>query len=223
MQSKISPSMMCADLLSLNTQLEAFKNGGIEYLHIDIMDGVFVQNYTLGTDYIKNLRSLTDIPFDIHLMITEPEKKIDWFDIRPGDYVSVHYESTAHVQRALQAIKDKGARPMLAINPATPLCTVEDVADDLEGVLVMTVNPGFAGQKLIPQTLKKIARLRSWLDLNSYTNIEIEVDGNVSLENAFKMRQTGANIFVTGTSSIFVKGIDINESIKQLRNVISLT
>jgi ribulose-phosphate 3-epimerase len=221
MFGKIAVSMMCADLLGLKSQLNTFKKEGIEYLHIDVMDGVFVPNYTLGTDYIKNLRNISDIPLDIHLMITEPEKKLDWFDIKPGDYVSVHYESTVHVQRALQKIKEKGAKPMLALNPATPLCVLEDVVDDLDAVLLMTVNPGYAGQKLVPQTLKKIARLRSWLNKNRYINVEIEVDGNVNLENALKMRSCGANIFVAGSSSIFIKGMEMSEAVRQLRNVIA--
>jgi ribulose-phosphate 3-epimerase len=220
MSGKISTSMMCAGLLDLQKYLDEFKTQGIEYLHVDVMDGVFVSNYTLGTDYIKNLHCISNIPLDIHLMITEPEKKLDWFDIRPGDYVSVHYESTVHIQRALQKIKEKGAKPMLALNPATPICVIEDVADDLDAVLLMTVNPGFAGQKLVPQTLKKITRLRSWLNENHYENVEIEVDGNVNLENAFKMRECGAGIFVAGSSSIFIKGMEISETVRQLRSVI---
>ena len=220
MQSKIAPSMMCADLLRLGEQLRDLEAGGVEYLHIDVMDGVFVQNYTLGTDYIRNLRALSKIPLDIHLMIVEPERKLDWFDFRPGDYVSIHAESTAHAQRALQKIRDRGAKPMLALNPATPLAVVEEVADDLDAVLLMTVNPGFAGQKLVPQTLGKLARLRAWLDEHGYSGVEIEVDGNVSFENARKMRAAGANIFVAGSSSLFMAEKTLPEATEELRQAI---
>jgi len=217
MGGKISPSLMCADFLNLRKDIELFEKTGIEYLHIDIMDGEFVPNFTLGTDYIKALHRETHIPLDIHLMIGNPENKLDWFELREGDFVSVHYESTRHVQRCLQKIRDKGAKPMLALNPGTPLLVLEDLIPDIEGVLIMTVNPGFAGQKLIPSTLDKIRRLK---EMNY--NLEIEVDGNVSFENAKKMRAAGADIFVAGTSSIFIDGANPEKNIEKLREVIKL-
>ena len=217
MGGKISPSLMCADFLNLRKDIELFEKTGIEYLHIDIMDGEFVPNFTLGTDYIKALHRETHIPLDIHLMIGNPENKLDWFELREGDFVSVHYESTRHIQRCLQKIRDKGAKPMLALNPGTPLLVLEDLIPDIEGVLIMTVNPGFAGQKLIPSTLDKIRRLK---EMNY--NLEIEVDGNVSFENAKKMRAAGADIFVAGTSSIFIDGANPEKNIEKLREVIKL-
>lgn len=220
MKSKITPSMMCADLLRLGEQLEVFQSEGIEYLHIDIMDGVFVPNYQLGTDYVRNLRKISPIPLDIHLMITEPEHKIEWFEIRPGDYVSIHIEATAHVQRSLQKIRDLGGKPMLALNPATPLSIVEEVAPDVDAVLLMTVNPGYAGQKLVPQTLGKIERLRKFLDADGFESVEIEVDGNVNLENARKMRAAGANIFVAGSSGLFLKDVPLRDAIRNLREAV---
>lgn len=220
MGGQISPSMMCADITDLKRYLDEFKTLGIEYLHVDVMDGVFVPNLQLGTDYIRQLRKASDIPLDIHLMITQPENKLEWFDIQENEYVSVHYESTVHVQRALQRIKDRGAKPMLALNPATPLQVLEDCLDDLDAVLIMTVNPGYAGQKLIPQTLKKIERLRKWLDETGYGHIEIEVDGNVSFENAVKMRAAGADIFVAGSSGLFVKGMTMEDAAAKLRESI---
>ena len=212
---KISPSLMCADFMNLGRDIKEMERLGIDYLHIDIMDGSFVPNYTLGTDFVSAVKKITNIPLDIHLMIDEPERKLDWFDFGEGDYVSVHYEATKHVQRALQKIKDKGAKTMLAINPATPLCVIEDVAADLNAVLIMTVNPGFAGQKLVPQTLDKIKRAK-----NLYPDIEIEVDGNVSFENAKLMSQAGADIFVAGSSSLFMKGKTLDETVKMLRESI---
>jgi ribulose-phosphate 3-epimerase len=217
MPGKISVSMMCADICLLGGYLESFKQIGIEYLHIDVMDGVFVPNLQLGTDYIKQLRSKTDIPLDIHLMVDKPEGKIEWFDLEPGEYASIHYESTAHTQRALAKIKEKGAKAMLALNPATPLCVLEDVIDDLDAVLIMTVNPGFAGQALIPQTISKIARLKKLLVDLDKAHIEIEVDGNVSFSNAKKMRDAGADIFVAGTSSVFAKGMTPEAAAAKLR------
>lgn len=216
---KIAPSMMCADYRSFADLLHTFEAQKIEYLHIDVMDGVFVKNFTLGTDFCRRLRDMTDIPLDIHLMITEPEWKIDWFAPKPGEYVSVHVESTDHLQRALAKIKDCGAKPMAALNPATPLSVLDYVLDDIDAVLLMTVNPGFAGQKLIPQTLQKITDCRKYLDERGYTDVEIEVDGNVSFVNAKKMAGAGANIYVAGSSSVFC-GDDIGGNIAKMRTCI---
>ena len=216
LKQQIAPSMMCADYRTFADLLKTFEEQEIEYLHIDVMDGVFVKNYTLGTDFCRRLRDMTAIPLDIHLMITEPEWKIDWFAPRPGEYVSVHVEATDHLQRALAKIRDFGARPMAALNPATPLNVLDYVLDDIDAVLLMTVNPGFAGQKLIPQTLDKIARLRKLLDDSGRQHVRIEVDGNVSFENAVKMRAAGADMFVCGTSSIFAKGGTIAENTARL-------
>lgn len=220
MDKKISPSLMCADFLHLGDELKALEKYGIEYLHVDIMDGVFVSNYTLGTDFIKKIHRATDIPLDIHLMIDHPDTKLDWFEFKEGDYVSVHYEACTHVQAVLSNIHKRGAKTMLALNPGTPLCVLEDLFPDLDAVLIMTVNPGFAGQKLVPQTLDKIRRLRRMLDENGYENVEIECDGNVSFENAKKMSDAGANIFVAGTSSIYSKEASFEENIKKFREVI---
>ncbi len=220
MLSKISPSMMCADIMKMGDTIDAFEKKGISYLHIDIMDGSFVPNFTLGTDYCDRLHKATSIPLDIHLMIENPESKLDFFPIKEGDYVSVHVESTRHLQRALARIRALGAKPMVAINPATPIYAIENVLDDIDGVLIMTVNPGFAGQKLIKSTLTKIQRLREYLDDNGYENIEIEVDGNVSFENARLMKQAGANIFVAGTSSVFSPNFSLECGIDKLNEII---
>lgn len=218
---QISPSMMCADPFALGEVIRTFEQTHIEYLHIDVMDGCFVQNYTLGTDYVKALRRHTQIPLDIHLMIDAPERKLDWFAFGEGDYVSVHYESTPHVHRALAAIRARGAKAMLALNPATPICVLEHILDDIDAVLVMTVNPGFSGQALIPSMLKKIAALRAYLDERGYQHIEIEVDGNVSFANAEKMSAAGADIFVVGSSSVFSKEAPLADNIARFRSLIA--
>ena len=219
-KKQISPSLMCADLLNLGAELKLLEKAGIEYLHIDIMDGVYVPNYTLGTDFVKKLKSATNIPLDVHMMVRNPENKLDWIPFGEGDYVSVHYEACTHLQRALSMIRARGGKPMLALNPGTPLSVMEEVLPDLDAVLIMTVNPGFAGQKLIPATLDKIRRLRKYLDENGYGHVEIECDGNVSFENAKKMREAGANIFVAGTSSIYAKDGSFEENIQKLRAAI---
>jgi ribulose-phosphate 3-epimerase len=203
---KLSPSMMCADIFHLSETLKTFEEYHVPYLHMDVMDGCFVPNLMMGTEMIRQFRAASDIPLDIHLMIEEPDNKLEWFEPRPGDFVAVHGEAAKHLQRVLAKIRALGAKAMAAINPATPLAAIEEVLPDVDGILVMTVNPGFAGQKLIPQTLDKIRRLRALLDGMGLEAVEIEVDGNVTMENARKMRAAGANIFVAGTSLLFRPG-----------------
>lgn len=218
MQKKISPSIMCADFFQLDTYIKAFEKCNIDMIHVDIMDGSFVPNYTLGTDFIKALKRRTKIPLDIHLMINNPENKLDWFEFDENDYVAIHCESTPHLHKAISAIKNRRAKAMVAVNPATPICALESILDDIDAVLIMTVNPGFAGQKLIKSALKKITQLRNYLDKNGYEHIEIEVDGNVSFENAALMSKAGSNIFVAGTSSIFTKDLKLEDAINKLKN-----
>ena len=220
MKLKISPSMMCADISKLTETLESFEKCNIDYLHIDIMDGHFVPNFTLGTDYCKNIKKLTRIPLDIHLMIEKPEDKLDWFEFDEGDIVSVHYESTTNLQTALAKTRARGARPFVALNPATPIFVIEDILDDIDGVMIMAVNPGFAGQKMVSSAPDKINRLRKYLDEKGYSDIEIETDGNVSFENAVKMQNAGANILVAGTSSIFNKSFSLEDGIKKFRDIL---
>lgn len=202
----VSPSMMCADALNLGADAVQLDHAGVQYFHYDIMDGDFVPNFMLGPDVIKAVRKVSGVPADIHLMVNHPERHLHLLDLRAGDIVAVHQESTIHLQRTLAAIKATGAKAAVALNPATPLCTLEDVLDDIDMVVIMTVNPGFAGQKLVPATLPKITRLRRMLDEKGLSHVRIEVDGNVSFENAVKMRAAGADLFVAGTSAVFREG-----------------
>lgn len=219
----ISVSMMCVSIEQTLDYLAAFEKNGVEYLHIDIMDGEFVPNITLGTDYVKQLRKLTSIPFDFHFMVTEPEEKMKWYDIRENDYVAVHYESTRHIDKCMQYIKSLGAKPILALNPGTPVCVIEEVLDYLDGVLVMSVNPGFAGQKLIPGTLEKVKRVRSFLDERGRKDVIIESDGNMSNENVKLAYRAGSRIFVAGTSSIIKPSLDgVDERIADKRKHMTL-
>jgi ribulose-phosphate 3-epimerase len=184
------------------------------------MDGVFVPNIMLCNEMAKGLRPKTSIPYDIHLMIVNPEQKIRWFDLRPTDIVSVHYESTPHVHRAVQEVKNAGGRAAVALNPATPVCSLKHLLADLDMVLIMTVNPGFAGQKLVGQTLEKIRETRRFLDEAGFDKMSLQVDGNCSFENAVLMREAGADCFVAGSSSIFSKGMTIKDAAKKLREAI---
>lgn len=218
---KLAPSMMCADVSCLPQTLAQFQQADIDYLHIDVMDGSFVPNYALGTDYIRQLRSLSAIPLDIHLMIERPEDKISWFDIQPGEYVTVHVESTKHLHRVLTRIRDMGAVPSVAINPGTPVGMIIDVLDDVGMVLIMAVDPGFAGQQMVRNTLPKLIQLSGILEKYGRRNIPIEVDGNVSFENIEPMVHAGASILVCGSSSIFCKSGTILENTKKIRGLIS--
>lgn len=220
MTYKLAPSMMCCDLLNVREQIKMFEHQKIDVLHIDIMDGSFVPNIALGTCFVKQLKKETNIPLDLHLMIDSPERYINTYPIGEGDYVSIHFESTNHVQRALQAVKDKGAKPLVAINPATPIYAISEILDDIDGVLIMSVNPGYAGQKMVSRSIEKIKEMRRFLDENGRPDAEIEVDGNVSIENAIKMRKAGANILVLGTAIQSKTELFTQEDIQCLRELI---
>ena len=201
--SKISASMMCANLVDLRETIRVFEEEKVEFLHIDVMDGEFVPNFGLGVDYIRGLRELTSIPLDLHLMIKNPEYKLQWIGIKETDIVSIHYESTYQVQRALDWLAPYGCKRYLAINPATPVYVLEEVLDYVDGINLLMVNPGFSGQKIVPSTLKKAEKLKRLLVEHGKENITLEVDGNITPENGHKLREIGASIFVCGTSSVF--------------------
>jgi ribulose-phosphate 3-epimerase len=195
--------MMCTNLVNLKETIQVFEEEGVEHLHIDVMDGEFVPNFGLGVDYIRGLRELTAIPLDLHLMIKDPEYKLQWIGIQPTDIVSIHYESTYQVQRALDWLEPFRCQRFLAINPATPIYVLEEVLDYIDGINLLMVNPGFAGQKIVPSTLRKAARLQQFLRERGREDLILEVDGNITPENGAKLRGLGASIFVAGTSSIF--------------------
>ena len=202
-KSEISASMMCSDLIDLKETIRIFEEEGIEYLHIDMMDGSFVPNFGLGVDYVRGLRNLTDIPLDLHLMIKDPEYKYQWIGIKPTDTVSIHYESTFQVQRALDYLEPFGCKRFLAINPATPVSALEEVLEYIDGINLLMVNPGFAGQKIVPSTMRKAQKVVDLLKREGREDIIIEVDGNITPENGRKLREIGASRFVAGTSAIF--------------------
>ena len=212
--------MMCADIFTLGDTMDVFEKNGVSYLHIDIMDGEFVPNFTLGTDYCRRMKQSSSIPLDIHLMINDPEKKLSWFDFGEGDIVSVHFESTKHPYLALQMIRERGAKAFLAINPGTAASVILPMLSVMDGVLVMTVNPGFAGQKLAESTLAKITEVRELAVKAGRDDLLIETDGNVSFENAVRMSRAGADIFVAGTSAVFRKDMSLEEGLRKLQECV---
>ena len=220
-KGKLSASMMCASLDKIFYYLTEFKESKLEYLHIDIMDGEFVPNLALGTDYVKSLRRITDITFDYHFLVKNPLEKMTWYEIRENDQVAFHYEDNDNIQECLNYLKRLGAKKFIAINPGTDFHNLNPYLDQLDGILVMMVEPGFAGQKMVPSTMTKVAELKKFLKETDKNDIEIEVDGNITIENAEKLYKLGADIFVSGSSSLFAKSeLSTSDIIKKKRNVI---
>ena len=220
-KGKISASMMCAGLDKIFYYMTEFKEAELEFLHIDIMDGEFVPNFALGTDYVKSLRRITDIPFDFHFLVNDPITKMTWFDIDEGDHVSFHYENNNQIEKCLEYLKRLGARPYIAINPETDFHVLDKYLNDIDGVLVMTVHPGFAGQKLVSETIDKVKEMTEYYKEIGKEDIIIEVDGNMSIENAEIFYKAGASIFVAGSSSLFKHSEEpVREIIDKKRKVI---
>lgn len=212
--------MACANFAMLEADIKQLSDGGIDYLHVDLMDGRFVSNFGLDFTMMKTFRQLTDIPMDCHLMVEDPERYIDRTAACGAAYIAIHFESTNSVQRALQQIREAGAKSGIVLNPATPITNLEYILDDIDMVTVMTVNPGFAGQKLVPAMLKKIADVRHMLDTTGHSAVEIQADGNVSFEHIPSMVAAGATMLVGGTSSVFQKGLAIGEAITAVRELV---
>jgi ribulose-phosphate 3-epimerase len=215
----IAPSMMCVDFLNLGRDLEVLRAGGADYLHIDVMDGHYVPNYTLGPDFCRSLAGASPLPLDIHLMIENVDAHIPLFARFPNAIVSFHPEVTWHPLRTIELIKSCGARAGIAIDPALSLDAVREMLPKVSLVCVMTVNPGYAGQALIPETLEKV---RNTADLvrGRGLDIQIEVDGNVSWENIPKMVGAGAEVLVAGSSSLFDGKAGLGENLRRMRRAI---
>lgn len=216
----ISASMMCANLDKMFYYLTEFRKSNIEFLHIDVMDGDFVPNLALGTDYVKSLRRSTDIPFDFHFLVKKPLEKMTWFDIQENDQVAFHFEENNQIDECIEYIKSKKAKAFIAINPETDVRLLKPYFHKIDGILVMMVNPGFAGQKMLPFTINKVEQINKYL--NEYdNNITIEVDGNISLEKAEILYKKGATIFVVGSSSLFQNAeLPVEKIIEEIRKKI---
>lgn len=217
---QLSASLMCADPLNIGKTLSEIEDAGIDYIHCDIMDNHFVPNLMLPMDLLNRMRGATHLPFDFHVMCEKPETVVEKLDIREGDFVSIHYESTAHLHKVITLVKNKGARAAVALNPSTPVWVLDEILPELEMVLIMSVNPGFAGQEIVPSSFEKIAKMKQYLEEKGHSDIIIQVDGCCSFENVPKMYAVGADMFVVGTSSVFKCGITVRESTDMLLGLI---
>jgi ribulose-phosphate 3-epimerase len=214
---KIAPSILSADFSRLGDEVRAVERAGADVIHVDVMDGHFVPNITIGPLVVQGLKKLTSLPLDVHLMIENPDRYIEAFARAGSDWITVHAEVCPNLKRTIKKIRQLKVRPGMVLKPATPLKTLFPVLDDIDLVLIMSVNPGFGGQSFIPSTLKKIERLKKIVDQNQYP-LEIEVDGGIKVENVREVSMAGADVFVVGTG-IF-KTEDYEETIKKLRQEI---
>lgn len=198
---KISPSILSADFTRLGDDVRAVADAGADYIHVDVMDGHFVPNITIGPMIVEAVKKVTDLPLDVHLMIQNPDAYLADFASAGANILSVHAEILPHLHRTIQAIGELGMKPCVTLNPSTPLCVLEHVIGDIDQVLIMSVNPGFGGQSFIPDSLNKIRQLRKMIDSRSL-DVDIEVDGGIKVDNIAEVEACGANVFVSG-SGIF--------------------
>lgn len=196
---KIAPSLLSADFAEIAREIAEVEAAGADYLHLDVMDGRFVPNITWGPKIVGDLRRLTDLPFDAHLMIVEPERYVDEFVAAGANIVTFHYEATPHAQRLLAHIRARGAKAGISICPQTPVAMLQDIVDDCDLILVMSVNPGFGGQSFIPRSIEKLREARALIDARSPA-CELEVDGGVGAHNIREVVDAGANVVVMGSS-----------------------
>jgi ribulose-phosphate 3-epimerase len=216
---RIAPSILSADFAALGQAVAAAERGGADLIHIDVMDGHFVPNLSMGPPVVRSLSRITTVPLDVHLMIEEPDRYLEVFVRAGAAMISVHAEVLPHLHRTLQAIKELGAKAGVALNPSTPVAALEEIAGDVDHVLVMSVNPGFGGQTFIPRTESKIQAVRVLLDRQG-SRAPIEVDGGIDATNAARVVQAGATILVAG-NSIFGTG-DPERATRELRAAATL-
>lgn len=212
---KIAPSILAADFSKLAEEIKEVEAGGADYIHIDVMDGHFVPNISMGPLIVEAARKVTKLPLDVHLMIENPERYLEDFVRAGADIITVHVEASPHLHRTLQEIRRLGAKPGIVLNPSTPVDSIKHVLEEIDMILVMTVNPGYGGQDFIEAMLSKIGEIKE-LVLSKGLNIDIEVDGGINAHNARLCKEAGANVFVAG-SAIF-ENADRSAAISEIRS-----
>ncbi|MEN3186088.1 MAG: ribulose-phosphate 3-epimerase [Atribacterota bacterium] len=216
MEIKISASLDCANYLALLDDVRKLERGGVDMLHIDIMDGIFVPNFALGTNLLRKLRPETRLPFDVHLMVTNPEPHIPLFAALGADIITFHAETTARLHQLVLLAKNSGKRVGVALSPATPHHGLLYLLPYLDMVLVMTVDPGFVGQKFIPEVVPKVEAVREMVDALGL-QVDIQVDGGIGEQTVPLLKKAGANVFVAGTSSIFSGRNDVEKAAREFK------
>ena len=217
MSTIISPSLLSADFLNLGKDVEMVNQSQADWFHLDIMDGVFVPNISYGLPIVSQIKKMATKPLDVHLMIVQPERYVEAFHKAGADILTVHFEASTHLHRTVQQIKSLGMKAGVALNPHTPISQLEDIIQDLDLVLLMSVNPGFGGQKYIPSVTKKISELRKMIT-ESGREIELEVDGGVNLDNLREVIEAGADVIVAG-SAVF--GGRIEENVTEFKKIMN--
>jgi len=195
----IAPSILSADFRELGNEIKAAEEAGVDLIHVDVMDGHFVPNMTIGQEVVRGIRDTTDLPFDVHLMIEDPDRYIQDFASAGADIITVHQEAAVHLHRTVQSILEEGKKPGVSINPATPVSVLEEILPDLYLVLIMSVNPGFGGQGFIPQCMEKISKLKGMIRERNL-DVLIEVDGGIKTSNLREVSDAGADILVMGSA-----------------------
>lgn len=215
---RLSASLVCSEMLDLREEIAKLEKGGIDYIHFDVMDNQFVPRFGLYPEILKSIKKITKIPVDVHLMVNNPENSIPYFAQAGADIIFVHAEATNHLHHLINLIKSMGVKAGVAINPATSLNVLDYVLDNIDYVMLMAINPGILGHKLIPNMMDKIKELKN--KLKKYPNIEIEIDGGVTFESGPKMIKNGAKILVCGSSTIYKPDVDIDVKIKEFRGIL---
>lgn len=216
MSVRISPSILSADFARLGEAVSAAQDAGADWIHVDVMDGHFVPNLTIGPPVVAALRPTTELPLDVHLMISQPDRFLEMFADAGADLLTVHCEASPHLHRTVERIRELGMRPGVALNPATPVSALDEILPYVDLVLAMTVNPGFGGQRFIPTSTAKIARIRRELEERSLWGVEIEVDGGIAPETAPDVVAAGATVLVAG-AAIFNTCASVQENTEALR------
>lgn len=211
---KIAPSMLSADFSRLGEQIEEISDAGADYIHVDVMDGHFVPNISFGASVMKSLNHVSSAPYDVHLMIEDPDKYLEDFVTDRTEFITVHQEACPHLNRTIQHLHSCGVKAGVALNPGSPVCLLDEVLDEADMILIMSVNPGFGGQSLIPSTLKKIRKLAALREQEGY-DWQLEIDGGVNMETIADVSASGVDIMVAG-SAVF-KAEDLGGRVKELR------